>query len=49
MRGVVSAGMLVALEQLGTLDCFDSIWGASAGALNGAYFLTGQMQWASPI
>lgn len=42
MRGAVSAGMLVALERLGALQAFDSVWGASAGAINSAFFLTGQ-------
>jgi len=42
MRGVVSGGMVVALEQLGLLECFDAIYGSSAGAMNGAYFLAGQ-------
>ena len=32
MRGVVSAGMVVAIEQLGILRAFDRIYGASAGA-----------------
>ncbi len=42
MRGVVSAGMLMGLESLGLKKCFDSIIGASAGALNSAYFVSGQ-------
>jgi predicted patatin/cPLA2 family phospholipase len=42
MRGVVSAGMVVALEQLGLAHCFDVVYGSSAGAMNGAYFLAGQ-------
>ncbi len=42
MRGVVSAGMVAALEQLGLLDCFDAIYGSSAGAMNAAYLLAGQ-------
>lgn len=40
MRGVVSAGMVAALEDLGTLDAFDDIYGASAGAFNGAYLIS---------
>ena len=31
MRGVVSAGMTAAIEQLGLRDCFDEVHGASAG------------------
>jgi predicted patatin/cPLA2 family phospholipase len=42
MRGVVSAGMVSALEALGLTDAFDAVYGSSAGALNGAYFLAGQ-------
>jgi predicted patatin/cPLA2 family phospholipase len=42
MRGVVSAGMTAALEQLGLLDSFDEVHGASAGAFNAAFFLAGQ-------
>jgi len=42
MRGVISAGMVVALEQLGWLACFDAVYGSSAGAMNGAYFVAGQ-------
>ena len=42
MRGVVSAGMLTALEQLGCLDAFDDCYGSSAGAISGAYFVAGQ-------
>ena len=42
MRGVVSAGMVAALEQLGLTDAFDAVYGSSAGAINGAYFLAGQ-------
>ena len=42
MRGVVSAGMLAGLEYLGLLSAFDVIYGTSAGAINGAYFVAGQ-------
>ncbi len=42
MRGVVSAGMLRALEHLGLLDTFDAVYGSSAGAVNGAFFLASQ-------
>ena len=31
MRGVVSAGMLTALEHLGYTDAFDAVYGSSAG------------------
>jgi predicted patatin/cPLA2 family phospholipase len=39
MRGVVSGGMLVALEELGYADAFDDVYSCSSGALNGAYFV----------
>ncbi len=42
MRGVVSAGMLLGLEQLGMRDCFDLIVGTSAGAIASAFFVSGQ-------
>jgi len=42
MRGVVSAGMVSALEHLGLTHAFDAVYGSSAGALNAAYFLAGQ-------
>jgi predicted patatin/cPLA2 family phospholipase len=42
MRGVVSAGMLVALEQLGMTGCIDLVVGTSAGALAGAFFVDGR-------
>ncbi|MDG2026178.1 MAG: patatin-like phospholipase family protein [Acidimicrobiales bacterium] len=42
MRGVVSAGMLVALEQLGMTGTVDMVVGTSAGALAGAFFVDGR-------
>jgi predicted patatin/cPLA2 family phospholipase len=42
MRGVISAGMVSALEKLGMAAAFDAVYGSSAGAINGAYFLAGQ-------
>ncbi|WP_306357547.1 MULTISPECIES: patatin family protein [unclassified Nocardia] len=41
-RGAYSHGMVTALEQLGLTDCFDAVYGASAGALNGAWLLCGR-------
>lgn len=49
MRGVVSAGMVTALETLGLRDVFDAVYGASAGAIIGAYFLTGQAGYGTTI
>lgn len=45
MRGVVSASMLVALEDLGFTETFDVVYGASSGAINAAYFLLGEGAW----
>jgi len=42
MRGVVPAGMVSGLEEMGLRDCFDSVYGSSAGAISGAYFVTRQ-------
>ncbi|MGE3939737.1 MAG: patatin-like phospholipase family protein [Nitrospirales bacterium] len=42
MRGVYSMGALAALEEMGFSQSFDHVAGSSAGALNGAYFITGQ-------
>ncbi|MGA8114400.1 MAG: patatin-like phospholipase family protein, partial [Actinocatenispora sp.] len=41
MRGVLSGAMLTALEDLGYGRVFDGLYGSSSGALNGAYFLSG--------
>ena len=49
MRGVVSAGMLTALEYLGLLPTFDVIYGTSAGAINGAFFIAGQAAYGTTI
>lgn len=42
MRGVSSAGGLVALDALGLRNAFDAIYASSAGAMNVAYMLSGQ-------
>jgi predicted patatin/cPLA2 family phospholipase len=42
MRGVVSAGSLLALDQLGFRNVFDEVYATSAGGVNAAYFLSGQ-------
>ena len=43
MRGVVSCGMAAALSFLGAANAFDAVYGASAGALTGSFFVTGKM------
>jgi predicted patatin/cPLA2 family phospholipase len=49
MRGVIPAGMLVALEEIGLRDCFDAVYGASAGAIAGAYFVAGQARYGATL
>jgi predicted acylesterase/phospholipase RssA len=41
MRGAVSAGMAIAIHDLGLTDAFDFVFGASAGALNAVWLLSG--------
>jgi predicted patatin/cPLA2 family phospholipase len=49
MRSVIAAGMLSALEELGFRDCFDVVFGSSAGAIAGAYFVAGQARYGAAI
>ena len=49
MRAVVSSGMASALEQLGLRDSFDAVYGASAGAAVGAYFVAGGVRQGTTI
>lgn len=49
MRGIVSLGMLVLLEQLGASHVFDDIYGSSAGAINSAFFITEQAGIAATV
>ena len=39
MRGAVSAGMAAAIASLGLTDCFDKVYGSSAGSVIGAYMV----------
>ncbi|MFD4372338.1 patatin family protein [Streptomyces sp. NPDC058486] len=52
MRGTISAGMALALHEAGVADAFDAVYGASAGAITGAWFLSGTPElltgWAEP-
>jgi len=51
MRGVISAGMALALHELGLVPAFDAVYGASAGAISGAWLLSrpeGLFGWAEP-
>lgn len=49
MRGAIAAGMTAALERLELRHAFDCVYGSSAGAMMGAYFITGQSLLAPAI
>jgi predicted patatin/cPLA2 family phospholipase len=42
MRGAVSGGMALALDELGLAHCFDAAYGSSAGALNALWLVSGR-------
>jgi predicted acylesterase/phospholipase RssA len=51
MRGIISGGMALALAELGLVPAFDAVYGASAGAITGAWLLSrpdGLLGWAEP-
>ena len=52
MRGTISAGMALALHELGLVPAFDAVYGASAGAISGAWLLSARPEglrgWAEP-
>jgi predicted acylesterase/phospholipase RssA len=52
MRGTVSAGMALAVHELGMVPAFDAVYGASAGAITAAWLLSsrpdGLRGWADP-
>ena len=51
MRGTISAGMALALDELGLVSAFDAVYGASAGAITGAWLLSrpqGLLGWTEP-
>ena len=43
-RATYSSGMVLGLERLGLRNCFDAIYGASAGALAGSWLVAGQAE-----
>src|SRR5207249_10428331 len=49
MRGVISCAALMGLEELGMTEAFDEVYGASAGAVNAAYFLARQAAYATTV
>ncbi|MBE1532449.1 patatin-like phospholipase family protein [Actinomadura algeriensis] len=52
MRGTVSAGMAMTVDELGLTRLFDAVYGASAGALSGAWLLSSRPEglrgWTDP-
>jgi predicted patatin/cPLA2 family phospholipase len=42
MRGAVSGGMVLALEEHGLADAFDAVYGSSAGAINALWLVSGR-------
>lgn len=52
MRGTISAGMAYALHELGLTRAFDAVYGASAGAINGAWLVSSRPEglrgWTDP-
>jgi predicted patatin/cPLA2 family phospholipase len=52
MRGAVSAGMAFSLHELGLVTAFDAVYGASAGAITGAWLLSSRPEglrgWTEP-
>jgi predicted patatin/cPLA2 family phospholipase len=53
MRGAVSGGMALALDELGLRDSFDAAYGSSAGALNAMWLVSGRVRdgiptWVDP-
>ncbi len=49
MRGVVAGGMISALESLNLKNVFDVVYGTSAGAIIGAYFIADQARVGTTI
>ena len=48
MRGSVSGGMVLAIDELGLRDRFDAVYGASAGTLNGMWLISGRVREGIP-
>src|SRR4051812_26363311 len=53
MRGSVSGGMALALDELGLAGAFDAAYGSSAGALNAMWLVSGRLRdgiptWTDP-
>src|SRR4051812_950811 len=48
MRGSVSGGMALALDELGLSDAFDAAYGSSAGTLNAMWLVSGRVREGVP-
>src|SRR4051812_44601013 len=48
MRGSVSGGMALALDELGLSDAFDAAYGSSAGTLNAMWLVSGRVREGIP-
>jgi predicted patatin/cPLA2 family phospholipase len=48
MRGAVSGGMALALDELGLRDAFDAAYGSSAGTLNAMWLVSGRVREGMP-
>ena len=48
MRGAVSGGMALALDELGLAGAFDAAYGSSAGALNAMWLVSGRLREGIP-
>jgi predicted patatin/cPLA2 family phospholipase len=48
MRGAVSGGMALALDELGLRDSFDAAYGSSAGTLNAMWLVSGRVREGIP-
>src|SRR4051794_40117778 len=48
MRGAVSGGMALALDELGLADAFDVAYGSSAGTLNAMWLVSGRVRSGIP-
>ena len=48
MRGAVSGGMALGLDELGLRDAFDAAYGSSAGTLNAMWFVSGRVREGIP-
>ena len=54
MRGAVSGGMALGLDELGLAGAFDAAYGSSAGTLNAMWLVTGRVRdgiptWTDPV